>query len=253
MQNNKSKIKAQLFEVGGCVRDEILGVSTDDIDFTFVLDDVNQSVESGFEKMTQFLKDNKFPIFLSTPDCFTIRAKFPNGHQHEGLVADFVMARKEIGVIEGTRKPILEIGTLRDDLIRRDFTLNAMAKDLDGNIIDLFNGRIHLEAKTLITPLDPVKTFMDDPLRMIRALRFSITKDFTISEGVWNAIFTPGLIDKLDEVVSQERIQTELTKMLKHDTVASLRLLAKIDKLEPRLLQIMFKGALWLNPSTKLK
>lgn len=253
MQNNKSKIKAQLFEVGGCVRDEILGVSTDDIDFTFVLDDVNQSVESGFEKMTQFLKDNKFPIFLSTPDCFTIRAKFPNGHQHEGLVADFVMARKEIGVIEGTRKPILELGTLSDDLIRRDFTLNAMAKDLDGNIIDLFNGRIHLEAKTLITPLDPVKTFMDDPLRMIRALRFSITKDFTISEGVWNAIFTPGLIDKLDEVVSQERIQAELTKMLKHDTVASLRLLAKIDKLEPRLLQIMFKGALWLNPSTKLK
>ena len=250
---NTSNIKATLFEVGGCVRDEILGVHTNDIDFTFVLDNLNQSVESGFEQMTQFLKDNKFPIFLSTPDCFTIRAKFPKGHQHEGLVADFVMARKEVGVIEGTRKPILEIGTLEDDLIRRDFTVNALAKTIDGKIIDLFDGAKHLKQGILITPLDPEKTFMDDPLRMIRALRFSITKDFTISEGVWNAIFQPGLIDKLDEVVSQERIQAELTKMLKHDTVASLRLLAKIDKHEPRLLQIMFKGALWLMPTSKQK
>ena len=250
---NTSNIKAKIFEVGGCVRDELLGVHTNDIDFTFVLDDLNQSVEQGFESMTQFLKDNKFKIFLSTPDCFTIRAMFPKGHINESLVADFVMARKEVGVIPGTRKPILELGTLEDDLIRRDFTLNAMAKDLDGNIIDLFDGQKHLKQGVLITPLDPVQTFMDDPLRMIRALRFSITKDFHIHDSVWDAIFTPGLIDKLDEVVSQERIQVEITKMMKHDTLKSLRLLHKIDILEPRLLQIIFKKPMWLMPSTKLK
>ena len=243
----------KLFEVGGCVRDEILGVHTNDIDFTFVLDDLNQSVEQGFESMTKFLTDQKFKIFLSTPDCFTIRAMFPKGHQHEGLVADFVMARKEVGVIEGTRKPILELGTLEDDLTRRDFTLNALAKDLDGNIIDLFNGQKHLKQGILITPLDPIQTFMDDPLRMIRALRFSITKDFHIHDSVWEAIFTPGLLDKLEEVVSQERIQVEVTKMMKHDTVKSFRLLNKIDQIEPRLLQIIFKGHMWLMPSTKQK
>ena len=250
---NTSNIKATLFEVGGCVRDEILGVHTNDIDFTFVLDDLNQSVESGFQSMTQFLKDNKFPIFLSTPDCFTIRAKFPKGHQHQGLVADFVMARKEVGVIPGTRKPILELGTLEDDLMRRDFTVNALAKNENGRIIDLFDGVHHLNEGVLITPLDPVQTFMDDPLRMIRALRFSITKDLHISDPVWNAIFEPGLIDKLDEVVSQERIQVEITKMMKHDTIKSLRLLHQIDILEPRLLQIIFKGQMWLMPSTKQK
>ena len=248
---NKSNIKAKLFEVGGCVRDEILGVHTNDIDFTFVLDDLNQTVESGFEKMTKFLKDNKFPIFLSTPDCFTIRAKFPNGHQHEGLVADFVMARKEVGYIPNTRKPILELGTLEDDLMRRDFTVNALAKTIDGKIIDLFDGVHHLNEKMLITPLDPVKTFMDDPLRMIRALRFSITKDLHITDPVWDAIFYSGLIDKLEEVVSQERIREELQKMFKHDTIAAMRLLSKIDAIEPRLMEIMFKGAMWLLPSTK--
>ena len=243
----------KIFEVGGCVRDEILGVHTNDIDFTFVLDNLDRTVEEGFQIMTDWLKHKDFEIFLSTPDCFTIRAKFPKGHQHEGLVADFVMARKEVGVIEGTRKPILELGTLEDDLMRRDFTVNALAKNENGRIIDLFDGVHHLNEGMLITPLDPVKTFMDDPLRMIRALRFSITKDLYITDPVWNAIFHPGLLDKLEEVVSQERIQVEITKMMKHDTVKSLRLLHQIDILEPRLLQIIFKGQMWLMPSTKQK
>ncbi len=241
----------KIFEVGGCVRDELLGVHTNDIDFTFVLDDVNQTVDEGWEQMLNHLKSTGFKIFLETKDCFTVRAKFPKGHQHEGLVADFVMARKEIGVIPGTRKPILRLGTLEDDLTRRDFTLNALAKDLDGNIIDLFNGKEHLELGILITPLDPVTTFLDDPLRMIRALRFHVTKGFEIHDSVWKAIFTPGLISKLEEVVSQERIQGEVIKMMKHDTVKTLRLFSKIDKEEPKLLEIMFAGNMWLLPTTK--
>lgn len=242
---------AKIFEVGGCVRDELLGVHTNDIDFTFVLDNTNQTVDEGWDNMLEHLKSEGFKIFLETKDCFTVRAKFPKGHQHEGLVADFVMARKEVGVIEGTRRPILELGTLEDDLTRRDFTLNALAKDLDGNIIDLFDGKKHLEMGLLVTPLDPVKTFLDDPLRMIRALRFSITKGFTISPQVWAAIFIDGLIDKLDQVCSQERIQTEITKMMKHDTVGSLRLFAEIDKISPKLLEVCFKGHMWLMPTTK--
>ena len=242
---------AQIFEVGGCVRDEIIGVHTNDIDFTFVLENTDQTVDEGWDEMLSHLKTEGFKIFLETKDCFTVRAKFPKGHVNEGLVADFVMARKEVGYIDGTRQPILELGTLEDDLTRRDFTLNALAKDLDGNIIDLFDGQTHLSQKVLITPLEPIKTFMDDPLRMIRALRFSITKGFDIHPTVWNAIFTPGLIEKLSEVVSQERIQGEVTKMMKHDTVKTLRLLSVIDKKDSRLIEIMFKDKMWLMPTTK--
>ena len=242
---------SQIFEVGGCVRDEIIGVHTNDIDFTFVLENTDQTVDEGWDEMLSHLKTEGFKIFLETKDCFTVRAKFPKGHVNEGLVADFVMARKEVGYIDGTRQPILELGTLEDDLTRRDFTLNALAKDLDGNIIDLFDGQTHLSQKVLITPLEPIKTFMDDPLRMIRALRFSITKGFDIHPTVWNAIFTPGLIEKLSEVVSQERIQGEVMKMMKHDTVKTLRLLSVIDKKDSSLIEIMFKDKMWLMPTTK--
>jgi len=241
----------QIYEVGGCVRDEIIGVHTNDIDFTFVLDNTDQTVDEGWDEMLSHLKTEGFKIFLETRDCFTVRAKFPKGHVNEGLVADFVMARKEVGYIDGTRQPILELGTLEDDLTRRDFTLNALAKDLDGNIIDLFDGQTHLTQKVLITPLEPIKTFMDDPLRMIRALRFSITKGFDIHPTVWNAIFTPGLIEKLSEVVSQERIQNEVRKMMKHDTVKTLRLLSVIDNKDSSLIEIMFKDEMWLMPTTK--
>ena len=241
----------QIYEVGGCVRDEIIGVHTNDIDFTFVLDNTDQTVDEGWDEMLTHLKTEGFKIFLETKDCFTVRAKFPKGHVNEGLVADFVMARKEVGYILGTRKPILELGTLEDDLRRRDFTLNALAKDLDGTIVDLFEGKKHLEEGILVTPLNPIKTFFDDPLRMIRALRFSITKGFEIDPEVWDAMFEPGLIEHLKNVVSKERIQGEVYKMMKHDTVSTLRLLAKIDKIEPKLLEVMFGGDIWLLPSTK--
>ena len=137
----------KLFEVGGCVRDELLGVHTKDIDFTVVLDDMfHMTVDQGWDMMLDFLKSEKFKIFLETKDCFTVRAMFPKGHQHEGLVADFVLARKEVGVIDGTRKPILELGTLEDDLFRRDFTVNALAKAEDGLLIDMCNGQQDLRA-----------------------------------------------------------------------------------------------------------
>ena len=87
----------KIFEIGGCVRDELLGIHTKDIDFTFVLDDLTKSVDEGWDLMLEHLKSEGFKIFLETKDCFTVRAQFPKDHKHEGLIADFVMARKEIG------------------------------------------------------------------------------------------------------------------------------------------------------------
>jgi tRNA nucleotidyltransferase/poly(A) polymerase len=242
----------KIFEVGGCVRDEILGVKSKDIDFTVVLDDTDQTVDEGWDQMVSFLKEEGFQIFLETKDCFTVRAKFPVGHVNEGLVADFVMARKEVGYVLGTRKPILELGTLYDDLIRRDFTVNALAKDMDGNIIDHFSGVEHLKEGLLVTPLNPMKTMMDDPLRILRALRFSVTRGFEVSTDIMEAMKQPDILDKLKTTVSQERIREEVIKMMKYDTLLTMKLLVDIDReIIKGFLEVVFRDNMWLKPTTE--
>lgn len=245
----------KFYEVGGCVRDEILGLKSKDIDYVAVpneelLKDVS-SAHTMFGILEEYLKVEGFEIFLITDSCFTIRAKFPKEHKYQG-VADFVMARKEIGYVEGTRQPIVVPGTLYDDLQRRDFTLNALAKDEDGNIIDYFDGVWALEARMLITPLDSRITMLDDPLRLLRAFRFSITKNFVISPRVWETCLMDSVVDKLDKVVSQERIRDEVYKMMKHDTIKTLDLFYDINRINPKLIEIMFGRGMWLKPTTEL-
>ena len=242
----------QIFKVGGAVRDSILGIDSKDIDFTFVLDNLDRTVEEGFDIMTQWLEHKEFTIFLSTPEMFTIRAKFPKGDPNEGLVADFVLARKEVGYKEGTRQPILELGTLEDDLVRRDFTLNALAISQDGNLIDLFGGQEDLVKGILITPLRADKTMMDDPLRFLRALRFSITKGFDIHHSIFMAMQQPDILEKLEKVVSAERIREEVFKMMKHDTVASLDLFREVETTLPGFTKLVFSRGLWLKPTFEL-
>jgi tRNA nucleotidyltransferase/poly(A) polymerase len=241
-----------MYEVGGCVRDEILGLKSKDIDYVAVpndelLKDIS-SAHTMFGILEGYLKEEGFEIFLVTPDCFTIRAKFPKEHKYQG-VADFVMSRKEIGYVKGTRTPIVVPGTLYDDLERRDFTLNALAKDDDGSIIDYFDGLWALENRLLITPLDAHVTMLDDPLRLLRAFRFSITKGFTISPRVWETCLMDSVVDKLEKVVSQERIREEVLKMMKHDTLKSLELFEQVRNLNPRILKIMFGNGMWLKPT----
>ena len=240
---------AKLFTVGGCVRDKLLGLKSKDIDFTFVCED-SQTVEGGWIEMITWMKINGFEIFLETPDCFTIRAKFPKDHKNAGLVADFVMARKEVGYTHGTRRPILELGTLEDDLIRRDFTLNAMAEDEEGNLIDLFGGQEDLKAGILRTPLPAGQTMMDDPLRFLRSLRFSITKGFSIHTDIFKAMEQSDIKEKLRVTVSAERIREEVFKMMKHDTVKSLKLLHQVDQeFLPGFIELVFDRGLWLKPT----
>lgn len=243
----------KIYKVGGCVRDNILGVDSKDIDYTFVFDNIDRTVEEGFQLMSNWLTHKEFTIFLSTPEMFTIRAKFPKNHPNEGLVADFVMARKEVGYIPGTRKPILELGTLEDDLVRRDFTLNAMAEDEDGNLIDLFGGFKDLEDGILRTPLNPEITMMDDPLRILRALRFSVTKGFHIDFKIWDAMAQPEIIEKLQTTVSVERMREEIFKMMKHNTPLSLRLLHTVEESYiPGFLDLIFSKGMWLKPTNEL-
>lgn len=240
---------AVIYKVGGCVRDKILGIETKDIDFTFVCQE-SDSVDSGWEEMKSTLRNGGFEIFLETPEMFTIRAKFPSDHKYSGLVADFVMARKEIGYIEGTRRPLLELGNLEDDLVRRDFTLNSLAETEDGKIIDLFGGIRDLKSGILITPRDPMITLMDDPLRILRALRFSVTKGFAISDSLWTAMGQADILEKLKRTVSAERIREEIMKMMQADTVKSIKVLHGVDSYYiPGFLDMVFSGDLWLKPT----
>ena len=237
----------KFFEVGGKIRDEILGLQSKDVDYVAVPSDTllekYKSAHEMFVVLETFLLNEKFEIFLSTPDCFTIRAKFPKDHKYQG-VADFVMARKEIGYVEGTRTPIVVPGTLKDDLERRDFTVNAMAKGEDGKIIDLFDGMNDLKRMVLITPLPPEQTFNDDPLRVLRAVRFAITKGFSLK-------FLDYYINNYDYenkmgVVSSERIREELFKCFKHDTMGTLDMLNDY----PTLKRYIFENKLmWLKPT----
>jgi len=238
----------KFYEVGGKVRDEILGLESKDVDYVAVPNDKFlqdfDTAESMFSMLEQYLKDEKFEIFLVTPDCFTIRAKFPKDHRYSG-VADFVMARKEVGYIPGTRTPIVKPGTLYDDLERRDATLNALAKDEDGTIIDYFGGLEDLTNRVLRTPLEPIKTFDDDALRIIRFIRFSITKGFSIPNDITNVIRNYDYESKMG-VVSTERIREELFKCFKFNTLKTLHELNRF----PDLRDYIFKNnLLWLKPT----
>lgn len=243
---------AQIFKVGGCIRDKFLGIDSKDIDFTFVCEE-SQTVEQGWSEMRSWMLERGFEIFLETQDCFTIRAKFPKDHQFSGLVADFVMARKEVGYVEGTRRPILELGTLEDDLLRRDFTLNALAEDIDGNIIDLFGGIEDLKMGILRTPMDANITMMDDPLRILRALRFTVTKDFFMSDDIWEAMKQPNILKKLEQTVSGQRIREEIDKMMRFNTTRSFRLLMDVDEIIPGFLELIFKDGMWMKPTFEKK
>lgn len=242
----------KFYLVGGIVRDELLGVKSKDVDFVAVpseqlLSKVTET-EEMFRILSKHLVDSGYDIKVETPDCYTIRALFPKEHKYKG-VADVVLARKECGYVPGTRRPIVKPGTLYDDLIRRDFTLNAMAKDDDGTIIDFFNGREALDKKILITPLDVAITFDDDPLRILRAIRFHITKGFKINLDIQLQIRDYDYETKMS-VVSGERIREELYKCFRFNTLKTLNVLNEYKRLR----DYIFAGDdFWLKPTFENK
>lgn len=251
----------EFFEVGGCVRDEIMGVKSKDIDFTVVLNDgdfpaagTTVSEPDPFRIMEQELQRRGFRIWQSNPKFLTIRAKFPNPQsavaiktEWAGLDADFVLARKERDYVDGRRPEKVEPGTLLDDLERRDFTMNAIAKDAQGNYIDPFDGQRDIAMGIISAVGDASERLREDALRAVRALRFMVTKNMTVDPGLRFAMQTEAVLHSIRTQIADERIKDELSKMLAVDTVKSLKLFHEFTPLT----EAMFSGSVSLTSTMK--
>jgi tRNA nucleotidyltransferase/poly(A) polymerase len=220
----------QFFEVGGCVRDELLGQTSKDVDFSVVAQE-GEFVDAteAFNNLLLFMTTQGFNIFEARQEFLTIRAKVPKGHPllERTLVADFVLARKDGPSSDGRRPDWVIPGTLDDDLARRDFTVNAIARAVDGTLIDPFNGQDDIKFGTLRFVGDARQRISEDGLRVMRAFRFVVTKGFVFAPGMVD-VLTTGFAAEMLGKVSVERIREELIKMFKFDTLASLQLLGSL-------------------------
>ena len=200
VKQSAQNLGLETYIVGGYVRDLILKRHSKDIDFVCVGSGIALAKE-----VSKNLKNQKVSIFKNFGTAMLTSGDWE---------LEFVGARKE-SYQRDSRKPIVEDGTLADDQNRRDFTINAMAISLNadnyGALVDPFNGVKDLKKKVIKTPLDPNITFSDDPLRMMRAIRFSSQLGFDIAPDTFEAI--TGNVDRLD-IISKERIIDELNKII---------------------------------------
>lgn len=195
------ELQVEAYVIGGYVRDLFLERPRTDIDIV--------SVGSGI-KLAQHVRDQ-----LGDEANLAVYKNFGTAAIHyKNLEVEFVGARKE-SYRASSRKPIVEDGTLEDDQNRRDFTVNALAIKLNktgrGRLLDPFGGIEDLERKIIRTPLEPGRTFSDDPLRIMRAIRFASQLNFDIDPDTFEAIIR--MKDRLS-IISQERITDELNKII---------------------------------------
>jgi len=200
--------------IGGFVRDKIIGRETKDADIVCVGDGIQlaRSVAKHFNPVPHV---NFFKTFGTAHIKLDFSKHDNSSHPGEEIFdIEFVGARKE-SYSYHTRNPVVKSGTLEDDQLRRDFTINALAISLNnddyGKLADPFEGMKDLGKKIIRTPLDAAQTFSDDPLRMMRAIRFATQLGFSIEEKTWQ-----GIKDNAERIriISQERITDELNKIV---------------------------------------
>jgi len=200
-----AKLQKPAYVIGGWVRDLHLERPSSDIDIVVV----GSGVELAAMVAEQFGRRRHLKVYKNFGTAML---------NYQGYEIEFVGARKE-SYREDSRKPIVEDGTLKDDIHRRDFTINSLAISLNkqdyGTLVDLFGGLDDIKAGVIRTPLDPDVTYSDDPLRMMRAVRFAVQLDFEIEKNSFRAIQKNA--HRL-QIVSIERVMDEFNKIMLSDT-----------------------------------
>jgi poly(A) polymerase len=208
ISDTAAQMNAEVYVIGGFVRDKIIGRSTSDADIVCVGDAIGlaNDVAANYDPR---------PAVSFFKNFGTAHFKIQDDDQI--LDVEFVGARKE-SYRASSRKPDVLPGTLEDDQNRRDFTINALAVSLNknnfGELIDPFNGLKDIEQKRIQTPLEPLTTFSDDPLRMMRAIRFATQLGFHIDSDTFSAIIGDA---RRITIISQERITEEMNKIIASD------------------------------------
>ena len=236
----------RIFEVGGSIRDELMG-NPNPLDRDFCAESPD-----GWEALLAWCHENMEKVFLVTPEFFTVRGWWEGA----AMPIDVVMCRKDGPSTDGRHPDHVEPGTLLEDLARRDFTINAMAREVDqktlkpiGDIIDPFDGKSDLLTHTLRCVGSTSDRMEEDGLRIMRAARFCVTKNLGPSVDLGKALKDASLWSFMSETVSSERIREELQKMLKLNTVGTLRFLTSFCV--PSTIEILFgsESDIWLKPT----
>jgi tRNA nucleotidyltransferase/poly(A) polymerase len=221
-----------------------MGIKSKDLDYTTVLsgnEDGWRLTTDPFKVMVHELNQRGYKIFVENPEFLTARAQTPDRKE----TADFVLARSESDYTDGRRPDKVEIGNLYTDLARRDFTVNAIAKDQDGSLIDPFDGVQDIKDRIIRCVGDPYERFEEDALRILRAMRFAVTKGFKVD---WDTALA--MRDKSATIagVSAERVREELTKMFNADPMKTIQVLREMD-----ILPIIFGMGINFQPTMKQK
>jgi tRNA nucleotidyltransferase/poly(A) polymerase len=208
----------------------------------------------GWEALLAWCKTNMNKVFLVTPEFFTVRGMIGKD------AIDIVMCRIDGTSSDGRHPDLAKAGTLMDDLARRDFTVNAMAREVDpkslmpiGEIIDPHMGAEDIKHNVLRCVGDTTVRLEEDGLRVLRAARFAITKGFTLEEELEDALHDESWWAFVERSVSEERIREELSKMFKHNTAETLRFLVCDCSFSAASFLFGDTTNIWLKPTTEKK
>ena len=214
----KSPYEGKVFLAGGAVRDELMGIDANDLDFVINLEDGGAKFAEWATKKIGNYKKGSNPVTYETYGTakFNLVGVEHKGFKLDDMDIDCVMPRTE-EYEEGSRKPKVDSGSLKDDVDRRDFTTNSLLKNLStGEILDLTGmGKQDIKDGVVRTPLDPNVIFSEDPLRMLRAVRFTMKYNWKLPLFMIKALKNNA--SKLKQI-SVERVQEELNKMLMTDS-----------------------------------
>lgn len=230
-----------IWDVGGSLRDEILGVPSHDRDLAVECD--------SFDGMVAWLEATGSKILHPTPKFLTVKAKVPKGHllwSENSSVIDLVGCRGDSDESDGRRPDHVVPASIHTDLDRRDFTVNAMARNVvTGEFLDPHDGRRDLSTLTLRFVGDPATRITEDGLRVVRAFRFIVTKGFSFADDdvAWAVLLSP-FASKMMAGQSRDTMREELGKMFKHDTLVTLALLRGLPEWT---VEAMFGDDIWLQ------